>query len=108
MMEKVFFTEDSTFNNILYIGDNAKDCIKVIENFTGRLLKIEKNYARLVDNKDQDQEIRHWLQPRIQYHFEGGVVVFKFKNEDEIPAIVRRECMLACRNIAFEQLVCAS
>jgi hypothetical protein len=107
-MEKVFFTDDLTYNNILYIGDNAKDCLKIIEKFTGRVLSIEKHYAAVLNNDNVDNEINHPLQRNIQYHFEGGVVIFKFKREDEVPAIVQRECLVACRNIAFEQLIYAS
>jgi hypothetical protein len=107
-MEEVFFADDLTYNNILYIGDNAKDCLKIIENFTGCLLRIETYYAGLLYNNSESATINNWLQHQIQYHFEGGVVVFKFRNEEEIPAIIRNECLAACRNLAFEQLFYAS
>jgi len=44
------------------------------------------------------------MQHHIQYHFEGGIAIFKFKNEDELPAIIRNECLVACQALAFEQL----
>ena len=103
-MEQVLFSEDFTCDNILYIGDNAKDCLKIIEKFTRRLQNIGETFAGLFRRDDHLCSSSRWLQHHIQYHFEGGVVVFKFRNEEELPAIVRSECLLACRSLAFEQL----
>ena len=96
-----------SFDNILYIGDVAKDCIRVIEKFNGRLHEIQANYADWFDNDDK-LGAQGKLQRHIQYHFEGGVAMFKFKNEEELPDFIRRECFIACRNIVFEQQFFAS
>jgi len=94
-----------SYNNILYIGDDARTCLDIIEKFTGCILQIEENYAWLVNNPMEKQTINHWLQHQIQYHFEGGIAIFRFKNEDELPAIVRNECVSACKSLAFERLI---
>ena len=96
------------FDNILYIGDEAKECIRVIEKFNDCLLDIERHYPRWFGNNGDRYLVHDKLQRHIQYHFEGGIAIFRFKNEDEIPAIIRKECLIACRNLAFEQLVYAS
>jgi hypothetical protein len=108
MMDKVLFSEDFSCNNILYIGDNAKDCLAIIEKFTGRLRKIGESYAALFSLNQETEQTDRWLQHHIQYHFEGGVAVFKFRNEEGLPAAIRKECQLACRNLAFEQVYFAS
>jgi len=107
-MNQLLFNNCISYNNILYIGDDAGACLKIIEKFTGCILQIEENYTWLINNTMEKQTINHWLQHQIQYHFEGGVAVFKFKNEEELPAIVRNECLSACKSIAFEQLFFAS
>src|SRR3984957_17250688 len=107
-MEKVLIADKLAYNNILYIGDNARECLKIIEKFTARLRKIEYLYAGLFDNNSDDQLPRPQLQHHIQYHFEGGIAIFRFKNEDDVPDFIRRECLVACRNLAFEQVFFAS
>ena len=108
MMDKVLFAENLTYNNILYIGDNARDCIKIIEKFTIRLRKIEKLYPSLPGKNSDDQAVGLQLRHHIQYHFEGGIAIFRFKNEDELPAAVRNECLVACQSLVFEQMLLSS
>jgi hypothetical protein len=108
MMEKVLFADKLAYNNILYIGDNARECLKIIEKFTARLRKIENLYPGLFDKNSDDRLARTQLQHHIQYHFEGGIAIFRFKNEDELPTIVRNECLVACQSLVFEQLLLSS
>ena len=107
-MEQVLFADKLACNNILYIGDNARDCLKIIEKFTARLRKIEKQYDGLFHQNSDDHAARPHLQHHIQYHFEGGIAIFRFKNEDELPAIVRNECLVACQSLVFEQMLLSS
>jgi hypothetical protein len=107
-MEQVLFSEDFSCNNILYIGDDAKDCRKIIEKFTGRLQNIGQRYSGLLSAELDEHPTNSWLQHQVQFHFEGGVVLFRFRNEDGLPDVVRKECHLACRSLAFEQLFYAS
>jgi hypothetical protein len=100
MMEQVPFGDNLAYNNILYIGDNAIECLKIIEKFTTRLLRIEKRYSNLISENSVGRRLQHY----IQYHFEGGIVIFKFKNEDDLPVTVRNECLVACQSLAFEQM----
>jgi hypothetical protein len=104
-MEKVLLAEKLAYNNILYIGDNAKECIKIIEKFTSRLRKIENHYAGLFGENYHEQLRRPQLQHYIQYHFEGGIAIFRFRNEDELPDVVRNECLVACQSLVFEQML---
>lgn len=104
-MENVLFADKLAYKNILYIGDNARDCLKIIEKFTARLRKIENQYAGLFGD---DQSPRLQLQQHIHYHFEGGIAIFRFKNEDELPAIIRNECLVACQSLVFEQMLLSS
>ena len=105
-MDKVFCAEALPYGNILYIGDNGKECLMVIEKFTRSLQKIEDHYAELLQNAAIN--VNHGLQRHIQFHFEGGIAIFRFKNEENLPAEVRNECLVACQSLAFEQLVNAS
>jgi len=105
-MKQIPLTNWMPFSNILYIGDEAKDCIEIIEKFNDRLLEIEHHYSAWFGNEKHAAHEK--LQRHIQYHFEGGIAIFKFKHEEEIPAIVRNECITACRDIAFEHLFCLS
>jgi hypothetical protein len=107
-MDKVLFADKLAYNNILYIGDNARECLKIIEKFTARLRRIEKLYAGLFGNNSEDVLSAPQLQQHIQYHFEGGIAIFRFKNEDELPAIVRNECLVACQSLVFEQMLLSS
>jgi len=107
-MEKVLFAEKLAYNNILYIGDSARDCLKIIEKFTARLRRIENLYAGLFSKNIDDQLPRPQLQHYIQYHFEGGIAIFRFRNEDDLPSIVRNECLVACQSLVFEQLLLSS
>jgi hypothetical protein len=107
-MDQVLFVENLAYSNILYIGDNARDCLKIIEKFTSRLDRIEKRYAGLFTENENHHTATFHLQHHIQYHFEGGIAIFKFKDEEALPAIVRNECFIACQNLVFEQLIMAS
>jgi hypothetical protein len=99
------FANMITNNNILYIGDEPKDCLEIIEKFNTRLREIEQQHLTWCsDNKDQ-YATQYRLQRQIQYHFEGGIAVFKFKNEDEVPLVIREECIIACRDLVFEQMI---
>jgi hypothetical protein len=104
MMERTSLTSRMPFNNILYIGEEAKTCIAIIEEFNNRLAEIEKHYSGWFRRKNVNFSIPDKLQYHIHYHFEGGIAIFKFRNEDEIPPNIREECLLACKNIAAEQL----
>jgi len=103
-MERISFTSRMPFNNILYIGEEAKACIAIIEKFNKRLAEIEKTYAAWFSRKNINVSVPDKLQHHIHYHFEGGIAIFKFKNEDEIPANIREECLLACKDVAADQL----
>lgn len=106
MMDKAFCAQDLPYGNILYIGDNGRECLMVIEKFTRSLRNIEKNYFDLLQAPDNTGYFP--LQHYIQYHFEGGIAIFRFKNDMELPSIVRNECLVACQRLVFEQLVCSS
>ncbi len=107
-MKCVPATSWMSFNNILYIGDEAKDCLEIIEKFNDRLLEIEQHYAGWFSSSSDKYPVHDKLQHHIQYHFEGGIAIFKFKNEDDVPDFIRKECLVACRNLAFEQVFFAS
>lgn len=96
------------FDNILYIGDEGKTCLTIIEKFNNRLHEIEETYAEWFDGRKGQFTAKDKLQHHIYYHFEGGIAVFKFRNEDEIPIDIREECFIACRSIAAGQLCCLS
>jgi len=105
-MDKMYCAHDLPYGNILYIGDNGRECLTIIEKFTRSLRKIENNYANLL--KLTYPNLHHPLQRCIQFHFEGGIAIFRFKDENQIPLEVRNECLVACQSLAFEQLVNAS
>ena len=107
-MERISSAPWLSFNNILYIGDEAKTCLAVIEKFNDRLLEIEKLYPGWFNERKGQLTMNDKLQHHIYYHFEGGIAMFKFRNEGELPARIRKECFKACRNIADEQLFSAS
>ena len=104
----MLLTNWTSFNNILYIGDEAKDCINIIEKFNNCLLEIEQLYTGwFSERRSKNLLYRHdRLQNHIHYHFEGGIAVFKFRNEEELPAEIRNECIAACKNLAEEQEFC--
>jgi hypothetical protein len=106
MMNSAPLTNWNPFNNILYIGDEARACIKIIEKFNKKLQDIEHAYAGWFNGRSAKNKLaRHdKLQHHIHYHFEGGIAAFKFKNEDELPAIIRNECFAACKNLVAEQM----
>src|ERR1700755_3408405 len=92
------------FKNILYIGDEPKTCLNIIEKFNRRLAQIEKAYlpwfaGRSVKNKPVSHDK---LQYHIHYHFEGGIAALKLKIKDELPAVIRNECFRACSDLASE------
>jgi hypothetical protein len=107
-MDRVLFADKLAYKNILYIGDNANECLKIIEKFTARLRRIENLYAGQFGKNTDDQLFPMQLQQHIQYHFEGGIAIFRFRNEDDLPAIVRNECLVACQSIVFEQMLLSS
>ena len=107
-MKRAPLTNRMYFNNILYIGDEAKECIAVIEKFSERLLEIERHYANWFSGRHDKLQLPDKLQRHIQYHFEGGIAIFRFRNEDELPLIIRNECLIACRNLAAVELSYAS
>ena len=98
------------FNNILYIGEEHKECLSIIEKFNNKLLEIEHLHQKWFSYRRASNKLtlHDRLQYHIHYHFEGGIAVFKFKNEDELPYFIRKECLIACRNLVYSQLFCAS
>lgn len=108
-MNRAPLTNWFPFNNVLYIGDEAKACIGIIEKFNNKLLEIERMYSSWFYNRvAQNTPAKHdKLQYHIHYHFEGGIAVFKFKNDDDLPAVIRRECFSACKDLAAEQVYAA-
>jgi hypothetical protein len=107
-MKRVPFTNWMSFNNILYIGDEASECLEIIEKFNKRLHEIEQHYTGWFIINNKECQLHDKLQHHIQYHFEGGIAIFKFKNEEGVPDFIRQECLIACRDLAFEQLYRAS
>jgi hypothetical protein len=104
-MEPVSFMNWIPFNNMLYIGDEAKVCISIMERFNDRLREIELNWSGWLDAEGRlstKLADRNKLQHHIQYHFEGGIAIFKFRDPDELPAIIKNECIAACRSLAIE------
>lgn len=101
-MEKITARNTSSFGNILYIGDEPNICINVIEQFNSQLLEIENLYAGWFSThffKEKMSGTNH-LQHFIKYHFEGGIAIFKFKSDDELPQFIKNECLYACKRIA--------
>jgi hypothetical protein len=103
-MNRATLTNLIHFNNILYIGDEAKTCIRIIEKFNNRLLEIEQAYSGWFENSSANDKLQH----HIHYHFEGGIAAFKFKSEDNLPANIRNECFAACKTLAAEQFYMVS
>jgi hypothetical protein len=102
-MTQMMLTNRMQYNNILYIGDEAKVCLSVIEKFNNRLKEIERLYKSWFSSRKFNAKAPDKLQHHIQYHFEGGIAIFKFRNEDELPADIRIECLMACSKLAAEQ-----
>lgn len=105
-MKSVPQNRDVSYNNVLYVGDEPKACITVIEKFNNLLQEIENMHkgwfiSRYTQNKFS---LRDRLQYHIHYHFEDGVVVFNFTDEDELPAHIRTECLNACKSLKMGQL----
>ena len=100
------FTSPELFDNILYIGDEPKACLSVIEKFNSCLDEIERIYQGWFNSRHAKNKFaaHDRLQYHIHYHFEGGIAIFKFRNEDDLPAVIRRECLTACRNLAGGEL----
>ncbi len=109
-MESAFLSHQLNFDNILYIGDEPKACLSVIEDFNNRLSQIEYMYEDwFISRSAQHRPAVHdRLQYHIHYHFEGGIAAFKFKNDDDLPHHIRQECFAACKDLADEQLYYAS
>jgi len=103
-MEPVSFLNWIPFDNILYIGDEPKACINMMERFNERLAEIERNSPGLFSHNPSSIRLakRDRLKHHIQYHFEGGIAIFKFRNADELPETIKNDCIAACRNLAIE------
>lgn len=101
-MENTQYNFPVFFNNILYIGDEPKACIDVMEQFNYQLLEIENHYSGWFSNNQyiKNKATPNSLQGCIKYHFEGGIAIFKFKNDDELPQFIKNECLSACKRIA--------
>jgi hypothetical protein len=110
MMEHTPLKNRINFDNILYIGDEPKVCLSIIEDFNNRLHQIEQTYEDWFSTRRVKNMVTEYdrLQYHIHYHFEGGIVVFKFKDDDELPFYIRKECLNACGDLAREQLFYAS
>ncbi|MDO3642597.1 hypothetical protein [Mucilaginibacter sp. L3T2-6] len=104
-MNSVALTNWTSFSNILYIGDEAHACIKMIEKFNAKLDEIEHIYSAWFYRRGGKNNFANHdrLQHHIQYHFEGGIAAFKFKNDD-LPAVIRAECLSACRELVAGQM----
>lgn len=87
-------------DNILYSGNEAKACLNIIEEFTSRLLEIERHYSGWFKSRTVSLSSPEKLQHYIQYRFEDCTAVFKFRNEAELPEDIRNECLKACRDVA--------
>jgi hypothetical protein len=109
-MESTPLTTLMHFDNILYIGDEPGACLSAIEDFNSRLREIEYMYGDWFNSRNAKNRpaVQDRLQYHIHYHFEGGIAVFNFKNDDELPYHIRKECIIACKNLAEEQLFYAS
>ena len=108
-MERAQFTDQINFDNILYIGEEPKACLSVLMDFNERLKEIEYLHEDWFSRRNaKGRPTQHdRLQYHIHYNFEGGIAIFKFK-DDELPHSIREECTNACRDLAEEQLYYAS
>ncbi len=109
-MENIPTISQINFSNVLYIGDEAQTCLRIIKRFNARLDELEQKYLhwfkrRKVANRPTTFDR---LRYHILYHFEGGIAIFKFKDSDQLPGYIRRECYDACRIVVAEQWFCAS
>lgn len=109
-MESASLSCQLNFDNILYIGEEPKACLAVIEDFNNRLSQIEYMYEGWFAGRNAPHRptMQDRLQYHIHYHFEGGIAAFKFKNGDDLPQYIRKECFTACKELADEQLYYAS
>jgi hypothetical protein len=109
-MESASLSYQLNFDNILYIGDEPKACLSVIEAFNNRLSQIEYMYEDWFISRSalHRPSVHDRLQYHIHYHFEGGIAAFKFKSDDDLPQHIRKECFAACKDLADEQLYYAS
>jgi hypothetical protein len=105
-MKRTTLINRMPFDNILYIGDEWRVCLAVIEEFNNCLTQIERAYSGWFNHRTpKNRPAEHdKLQYHIHYHFEGGIAVFKFRDEDELPEVIRNECLIACSNIVAEQV----
>jgi hypothetical protein len=99
MMVSAVLNDFHSFDNILYIGEESKTCLSLIEKFNDRLLEIEHHYKKWFANRHPKSGLAgpDKLQYHIQYHFEGGIAAFKFKDAEELPFSLRKECLVACK-----------
>jgi hypothetical protein len=97
--------ERLAYNKILYIGEEAKDCLYMIEQFNNCLLGIEKQYTDwfLPRPAKHPFELHDKLKNYIYYHFEGGIAAFNFRHRDELPREIINECVAACAQITSYQ-----
>jgi hypothetical protein len=103
-MEPVSFINWIPFDNILYIGDEPKACINMMERFNDRIAEIEQNWLGWFSDQRHLSKLAKSdrLKYHIKYHFEGGMVIFKFRNADELPETIKHDCINACRTLAME------
>ena len=80
-MKPMYYPNWSPFSNVLYIGDEAKVCIGLIEKFNNCLQQIEQVYSGWFNERNSKNRLypHDKLQHHIQYHFEGGIAVFKIQ-----------------------------
>jgi hypothetical protein len=106
-MDRSPLTDRMNFTNILYIGEEPKACLSALMDFSNRLNEIEFLYEDWFSGREVKGRADR-LQNHIHYHFEGGLAIFKFKNEEELPYYIRKECLDACKALSEEQLYYAS
>ena len=94
------------FSYVLYIGDEAGTCIEIIEKFYDSIGQIEEMYPewrqpqQLYETKNN---LPVKLHSYIRYHFEGGILVFKFIYPELLLSCVKDECVKECRRLANQQ-----
>ncbi|HVW98782.1 MAG TPA: hypothetical protein VHA56_22635 [Mucilaginibacter sp.] len=105
-MNSAPLTNWNPFDNILYIGDEARACLRIIEKFNNKLLEIEQVYISWFERRHAKNRLggHDKLQHHIHYHFEGGIAVFKFRSEDDLPDYIRDECFAACKYLTGQEL----
>ncbi len=97
------------YDNVLYIGDSAKDCLEVMCLFTHRLVEIENKHTDWFSGRPAKHrfDTHDRLQHHIYYHFEGGVTVFKFRDADQLPNEILNDCINAAYSVSLEEAYAA-